>query len=59
MSLPLLIQPESRIVLLKKVLDECNIKSYEILKTFKGSEFLGTTCTHPFEKMNFNYVQLY
>ena len=42
--------------LLKNVLDECNIKNYEILKTFKGSEFLGTTCTHPFEKMNFSMM---
>ena len=25
------------------------------LKTFKGSEFIGTICSHPFVKMKFEY----
>ena len=31
------------------------LKNYKELKTFKGSEFKGTICSHPFIKMNFDY----
>ena len=33
----------------------CEIKNYKILKTFKGDEFGGTVCHHPFLKLNYNY----
>ncbi len=41
--------------LIKSILKECDIKSFKEIKTFKGSEFEGTICSHPFKKMNFNY----
>ena len=48
-----------KIVVAKNLIDtitqECEIKYYKELKTFKGSEFKGTICNHPFAKMNFDY----
>ncbi len=41
--------------LVNTVVKTCEIKKYKILKTFKGSEFQGTICSHPFLKMEFNY----
>ena len=41
--------------LINSITKECGIKNYKELKTFKGSEFHGTICSHPFVKMNFNY----
>jgi len=41
--------------LINSIVKECDIKNYKELKTFKGSEFEGTICSHPFSKMNFNY----
>jgi len=41
--------------LIETIAKECEIKNYKELKTFKGSEFKGTICTHPFAKMNFDY----
>ena len=50
---------EKKIVVAKNLIDaitkECEIKNYKVLKNFKGSEFQGTICSHPFLKMNFNY----
>ena len=40
--------------LLDSIVKSCDIKKYEILKTFNGSEFTGTICKHPFEKLNFS-----
>ncbi len=41
--------------LIKSITEECEIKKFKEIKTFKGSEFEGTVCSHPFVKMNFNY----
>ncbi len=41
--------------LIDSIIKSCGIKNHKILKTFKGSEFKGTICSHPFLKMNFNY----
>jgi isoleucyl-tRNA synthetase len=41
--------------LLDSIVKSCDIKKYEILKTFNGSEFTGTICEHPFEKLNYNF----
>jgi len=50
---------EKKIVVAKNLIDEitkeCEIKNYKELKTFKGSEFKGTICNHPFVKINFDY----
>ena len=50
---------EKKIVVAKNLIDtitkECEIKNYKELKTFKGHEFKGTICTHPFIKMHFDY----
>ncbi len=48
-----------RIVVAKNLIEtitkECEIKKYKEIKTFKGSEFNGTVCSHPLVKMDFNY----
>jgi isoleucyl-tRNA synthetase len=41
--------------LIESITKACEIDSYKVLKTFKGSDFIGTICSHPFIKMNFNY----
>ena len=41
--------------LIESIVKSCEIKRHRILKTFKGSEFQGTICDHPFLKMDFNY----
>ena len=41
--------------LIDSIVKSCGIESYKIIKTFKGSEFEGTICSHPFVKMEFNY----
>ena len=41
--------------LINSLSKECGIDDYKELKTFKGSEFEGTICSHPFEKMKFDY----
>ena len=41
--------------LISSIIKECSIKNYKELKTFKGSEFKGTVCSHPFIKMNYDY----
>ncbi len=41
--------------LIESVVKTCEIKSHKILKTFKGSEFKGTICSHPFVSMKFDY----
>ena len=41
--------------LIESITKECEIKNYKELKTFKGSEFKGTVCSHPFVKMDFDY----
>ena len=50
---------EKKIVVAKNLIEtitkECEIKNYKEIKTLKGSELLGTICSHPFLKMNYNY----
>ena len=41
--------------LINSIVKSCGIKNHNTLKTFKGSEFKGTICSHPLSKMNFNY----
>ena len=41
--------------LIKAITEECEIKKYKEVKTFKGSELAGTICSHPFIKMGYNY----
>ncbi len=41
--------------LIDSILKECEIKNFKKLKTFKGSEFKGTICSHPFTKMDFDF----
>jgi isoleucyl-tRNA synthetase len=41
--------------LIESITKACEIENYKILKTFKGKELLGTICSHPFIKMDFNY----
>ena len=41
--------------LISSICKECSIKNFKELKTFKGSEFKGTICSHPFNKINFDF----
>jgi len=41
--------------LIKAITEECEIKNFKEIKTFKGSELAGTICSHPFLKMNYDY----
>ncbi len=41
--------------LINSIIKSCGIESYKVLKTFKGIEFEGTICSHPFLKMDFDY----
>ncbi len=50
---------EKKIVVAKKLIDaivkDCEIKKFKEIKTFKGSEFKGVICNHPFLNMKFDY----
>ena len=41
--------------LVNSIVKSCGIENYKILKTFKGSEFSGTICSHPFLEMKFEH----
>ncbi|MDC3037221.1 isoleucine--tRNA ligase [Candidatus Pelagibacter sp.] len=41
--------------LLQSVINECKIKNYKKLKTFKGKELKQTICSHPFLDLGFDY----
>jgi isoleucyl-tRNA synthetase len=41
--------------LIESITKACEIESFKIIKTFKGADFAGTICSHPFIKMDFNY----
>jgi len=41
--------------LLDSVIKECEIKNYKNLKKFKGKDFKGTVCQHPFFDMGYDY----
>jgi len=50
---------EKKIVVASKLIESitksCEITNYKVLKTFKGKDFIGTICSHPFVKMNFDH----
>jgi len=41
--------------LIPSIVKECGINKFNELKSFKGSEFTGVICSHPFIKMDFDY----
>jgi len=41
--------------LIESIVKTCGIESHKILKTFKGSEFEGTICSHPLAEIDFDY----
>ena len=41
--------------LIQSIIQSCGIENHKVLKTFKGSEFKDTICSHPFLSMNFDY----
>ena len=41
--------------LIENVVSSCNIKKFEKIKTFKGTELDGVICSHPFLKFGFKY----
>jgi isoleucyl-tRNA synthetase len=50
---------EKKIVVANNLIDSitkaCEIENYKVLNTFKGKDFEGTICSHPFVKMDFDY----
>ena len=42
-------------VLLESVVKSCGIEKFKILKKFKGSDFHGTICSHPFLNLGYDY----
>ena len=41
--------------LLESVIKDCGIKNFKNLKEFKGKNFKGTICKHPFFDLGYNY----
>ncbi len=41
--------------LIDSIIKSCEIENHKVLKTFKGTEFKGTICSHPFLKMKFDH----
>ena len=41
--------------LLESVVKDCEIKDFKNLKKFKGKDFKGTICKHPFFKLGYDY----
>jgi len=41
--------------LLDSIVKSCGIEKFKILKTFNGSEFAGTICTHPFQTLGYDF----
>ena len=41
--------------LLDQVLKECEIVNYVLIKNLKGKDFEGVVCSHPFEKIGYQY----
>ncbi|MEC7168861.1 MAG: isoleucine--tRNA ligase [Pseudomonadota bacterium] len=50
---------DNKIVVAKNLIDSivknCEIKNHRVLKTFKGSEFKGVKCIHPFVKLHYTF----
>ena len=41
--------------LLESVVKDCKVKNFKTLKKFKGKNFKGTKCKHPFFELGYNY----
>jgi isoleucyl-tRNA synthetase len=41
--------------LLESVIKDCEIKNFETLRIFKGKDFKGTICKHPFFELGYTY----
>ena len=41
--------------LIQSVIENCELGKHEVLKTFKGSEFNNTLCSHPFKNLGYEY----
>ncbi len=41
--------------LIESITKACEIEKYKILRTFKGKDFSGTICFHPFVEIDFDY----
>ncbi|MDC0513379.1 isoleucine--tRNA ligase [Pelagibacteraceae bacterium] len=41
--------------LLESIIKSCSIEKFKIIKTFVGSEFAGTICTHPFQTLGYDF----
>jgi len=41
--------------LLDSVVKSCGIEKFKIIKSFRGAEFAGTICTHPFINLGYNF----
>ena len=41
--------------LINKVSEDCNFKKFKIIKEFNGIDFKNTICSHPLNKMGFEY----
>ncbi|MDB3888264.1 isoleucine--tRNA ligase [Candidatus Pelagibacter sp.] len=41
--------------LLDSVIKDCNIGNFQTLKKFKGKDFTGTVCRHPFYDLGYDY----
>ena len=41
--------------LLDSIVKSCGIENFKILKTFSGSEFDGTICSHPFQALGYDF----
>ena len=41
--------------LVNSIIKTCKIEKYEVIKTFKGSDFEGTVCNHPLFNLNYTY----
>jgi len=41
--------------LLDSIVKSCGIEKFKVLKSFKGSELVGTICTHPFQILGYDF----
>jgi len=41
--------------LLDSIVKSCGIEKFKVLKTFNGSEFIDTICTHPFQEIGYDF----
>jgi len=41
--------------LLDSIVKSCGIEKFKVLKSFNGSELVGTICAHPFQTLGYNF----